>query len=265
LQIPLKDIHIVAPDEQSQTDFMHQQRLRERKGLPDKTCQALTQCIVKSLHMSRLSRLFSDCSMLFGWDNALICRPEICVTDTTTIARWYRTPELSAGHLAPITDDKRHNLPRFPTQCQPYPRLIGFLANKGPELITFEGDGTRIVWLWRDERLLERRQLLGFFLTNGSPSRAQHRTCAPIRASYYVPDRREGSLPFAPPNSQRYSGFRDFAVRMCYSGTSVFRSVQCHIYSDLGCRNGGRRSVVSPWCEAFLVIYGRQYTTPFDI
>src|SRR5215470_2779550 len=147
---------------------MHQQRLRERKGLPNKACQALAQRIVKSFHMGGLSRLLPDCSMLFGRNNTLICHPEIRIADTTPIGRWYRTPELSAGRLALITQDECHDLPSFPAQCQPYPGLIGFLTNKGPKLITLEHDGARIVWLRRNQRLLERRQLLGFFLTSGS-------------------------------------------------------------------------------------------------
>jgi hypothetical protein len=164
----------------------------------------------------------------------------------------------------PITHDKRHNLPRFLTQCKPYPGLIGFLADKRPKLITLQGDAPRIVWFRRNERLLERRQLLGF-LTSGSPPHAQYRTSVPIRASCCVPGTREGFPLFVPPNSQRCWGFRDLAVHMYHNSTSVFHSMQCHICSGLDCRNGGRRSVVSPWCEAFLVISGRQYTTPFDI
>jgi hypothetical protein len=244
---------------------MHQQRLRERKRLPNKACQALAQRIVKSFHMGGLSRLLPDCSMLLGRNHAVICRPEICIADTTPIAGWYRTPELSAGRRAPITQDECHDLSSFPAQCEPYPGLIGFLANKRPELIALECNAARIVWLRRNKRLLERRQLLGFFLTSGALSRAKHRTYVPIHASCCVPDRHAGFPLFVPRNSQRCWGFRDFAVHTRHNDTFVFRSAQYHICSGLDCRNGGRRSVVSPWCEAFLVSHGRQYTTPFDI
>jgi hypothetical protein len=182
--------------------------------------------------------------MLFEWNNALICRPEICITDTTPIASWYRTPEFSTGHFTPITQGKRHDLPSFPAQREPYPALIRFLANKGPEFITFEGDATRIVRLRREKRLLEWRQLVGFFLTSKLPSGAQRRTSVPIHASCCVPDRREGFPLFVPPNSQHCSDFRDFVGHRYYNGTSVFRSAQYHICSGLDCRNDGRRSVV---------------------
>jgi hypothetical protein len=178
--------------------------------------------------------------MLFGRNNALICAPEICIADTTSIARRYRTPELLTSRFTPIAQNKRYDLPSFSTQCKPYPGLIGFLTDKRPKLITFERDGTRILRLRWNKRLFQRRQLVGFFLTSRSPSHVQHRTCVPIHASCCALDRHEGFPLFAPPNSRRCSDFHDFAVRMCYNVTSAFRSARYHIYSGLGCRNGSR-------------------------
>jgi len=73
--------------------------------------------------------------MVFGGNNRLIRLPEIGIAGTTPIDGWNSTPELSTGEFTTITDHERDNLARFPTQCEPYPMLADFLANKGPNSI----------------------------------------------------------------------------------------------------------------------------------
>src|SRR5689334_1360568 len=103
--------------------------------------------------MCGLSRFFPHCLMVFGRNHGLICLPEVGIARTTPIDVWNGPPELSAGDFTAITDGERDNLARFPTECQPYPVLVDFLANKGPNLIQFEDNRAWIEWNGWNERV----------------------------------------------------------------------------------------------------------------
>ncbi len=80
--------------------------------------------------MRRLSGLFADRPMLFGWNDRLIRCPEIGIARSTPIGAGYRTPELATRGFTPITDHKCHNLAGFPTKSEPDPRFIDLLADE---------------------------------------------------------------------------------------------------------------------------------------
>jgi hypothetical protein len=162
--------------------------------------------------MCRLSCLFPAQLMLLFRDNRLVGAPEISITGSTTIHLWKRLPEFPTASFAAISDHERHNLACLPAERKPNPALLCFLADKGPEFIQFECDATQITWDCWDQRLCERDQTLGFFLTSQSPYCAQHRTFVPIRASYCALDKRGGwflAVDLNMPLCQDCRGFAD--------------------------------------------------------
>ena len=98
--------------------------------------------------MCGFSGFFSDWTVLCGWNDRSIGFPEISITSSPTIVRWYRLPQFATGDFITITQLISNNLARFSTNSQPYPDFIGLLRNKGPELINFEGIAIRFTRLW---------------------------------------------------------------------------------------------------------------------
>jgi len=114
---------------------------------------AVEATIVKTLDLCCFSCFFPNRLMVFVANNGLVRLPEIGIARTTPIDRWNRAPKLSTAEQTTITDNERNNLARFPTQCEPYPMVVDFLANKRPNLIQFERDRGWIARHCWNERL----------------------------------------------------------------------------------------------------------------
>jgi len=99
-------------DKESQTNPVHHLGFGKGQSLADKACQALAQRVVPALDMRGLTGVFATSCMLFVRDHLLISLPKIRVAVPVLISRRDCVPQLAAGLLAPVADDKGHHLAR---------------------------------------------------------------------------------------------------------------------------------------------------------
>lgn len=132
---------------------------RKRQRLANVPRHALTQRVIPSFHMCRLSRLFADATVRFDREYGGIRLPEIAKTEASPILPRNPTPEPPTGAFAVVADDKGDDLARPATQDRPQPAFPCPFADKRPDLINFQ-PVVRLRWM---QGRPERRQHLEFF------------------------------------------------------------------------------------------------------
>ena len=132
------DIGIVTVQEELQTYLVHLIGLRERKRLSDEACQTLAQGIVPPLHVRQLSAFLAHRLVVILGDYRSICLPEIAVAISTFVAFGNPLPQPTTSSLATVADGVSDHLACVACQGDPYPAFVGFLADKGPQLVEFE-------------------------------------------------------------------------------------------------------------------------------
>ncbi len=115
--------------------------------------------------MRRLSGLFANWTVFGDRNDRLIGVPKIGITCTAPILGRNRPPELATGGLITIAKGIANNLPGLSTKCEPNPDFIRLFCNKGPKFIKFQGVRVWFPWVWVDQGRSERRETLGFFLS----------------------------------------------------------------------------------------------------
>src|SRR6266540_2229346 len=115
--------------------------------------------------MCRLSTLFSTWTVFGDRNDRLIRLPKVGVTCTTPILGRNRAPELATCRFTTIAKGIANNSPGLSTKCQPNPDFIRLFCNEGPKFIKFQGVRVWFPWVWVDQGRSERRETLGFFLS----------------------------------------------------------------------------------------------------
>ena len=120
--------------------------------------------------------------------------PQIGVAPGAAVLAGQTAPQPTGGAPATAAQRVGHDLPGAAEQSQPEPHFALFAAHKRAQLVQFQP----VTGSWWGQRLAQRRQLLGFFLTNSSRSGATRQRCVSSPASWCVPGRRAGFPPCAP-------------------------------------------------------------------
>lgn len=185
---------------------------------------------------------------LFGKDE-LIGFPETAVALAGSVGLWNSVPQFAASCLAPIPDDKGHDLTSAAAHDRPQPAFVPFFIDKGPQFIGFQD----IFGLGRQERIFKFRIGLVFFLARSSTSDGSHRKYVGSRAYWSVQSRRRGSAPFGP----RCSHVSVRARRVCRNPyTSI---VDYHSHCDHFLRGSGSRNF--DICKQSVSLSCSNYTT----
>ncbi len=115
-------------NEQFQSNLVKKIRLGKRERFADKTSQSLTQGVIPTLNMSRLTGLFAHGLMIGpkGAKNGLISLPKVAEGGALSIRLRDPRPQAPAAFFAAIPDKIGHNLSGPPTEGYPDPSFIVF-------------------------------------------------------------------------------------------------------------------------------------------
>jgi hypothetical protein len=112
--------------------------LRKGQRFTCVTSQPLSQRVIPSLLVSRLAGFFTHQLMGLFREHIGIGFPEIAERLALLIAFRGQLPQLAAGLLTAITDDKSDNLAGTTTQSRSQPSLFALFAHKRPCFIDFQ-------------------------------------------------------------------------------------------------------------------------------
>ncbi len=115
-------------NEEFQSNFVKKIRLGKREGFADKTSQSLTQGVIPTLNMSRLTGLFAHGLMIGpqGAKNGLISLPKVAEGGALSILWGDPRPQAPGAFFAPSADEIGHNLSSPPTEGYPDPPFVFF-------------------------------------------------------------------------------------------------------------------------------------------
>ena len=115
------------------------QLFRERQCFADQATTTLAERVVETLDVIGLTAFLTDRTMTLGWKDCCICLPKIGVTDRAlAIHRWKTRPKSSCSCFSACADRHGDNLTCVAVQRKPNPFLAPLLADKRPQLITFQ-------------------------------------------------------------------------------------------------------------------------------
>lgn len=109
--------------------------------------QALAKGVIPALNVRCFARFFANRGMVIFRNNGGVCLPEITLTRSCSIGCGDRPPERATCGDAPITNGRGTHVACFPTEGNPYPRLLRLLIHERPAFITFTGRGIKIMWI----------------------------------------------------------------------------------------------------------------------
>src|SRR6266487_5423694 len=126
----VRPFKIIAMEKQVQTSIMHQKRFGERERFANETSQTLPECIIPAFNVRCFTCFLPYCCVLLFWNHCLVSRPKISKAMSRAIGFWDSIPQNLTGYFTPISDCVCNYLTRFPTQCDPDPRLISLFQHK---------------------------------------------------------------------------------------------------------------------------------------
>ena len=158
---------------------------RKRQCFSDIPRQALTERVVPALLMGGFTGLFAHTAVRFCGEDRLIGLPKVTVPGTPPKRGWNPMPQAPTRPGTAITDDKGQNMFRPTQQDRPEPPCVHAFPHETPGVIHFQ----HVVGLCLRERLLQRGQVLEFFLDPGGqclPGDSKNSADAPHTRTFLI-------------------------------------------------------------------------------
>ena len=114
---------------------MHPLALGERKSPTNQPSQSLTQRIVETLHVARLTLALPTRFVLAGREHHEVRLPEVRVATLAAVGIRNAPPKPKASRNRSLANSVPNNLPSTPTDSKPEPDVIALVTNERPHLV----------------------------------------------------------------------------------------------------------------------------------